>query len=418
MNRQQEKSSPSVSLSFLVWGLSVLLSLSVPLALAAQKKVIAQAEIYLKSGKELPKAEKLLADLLADSANQRNMKIRLLLFDAVRKQYEQGNEKLFLRQKYDTTSLFIATKKMFYIAEGIDSIDASPDKHGRIRLKYRKKNGEYLQDIRPNLFNGGTFFSQKQDYERAFDFYETYIRTAASPLFTLPNNKKEKALMHRAAYGTVYCGYKMQNPDKTLRYLDLAMNDKDNAAFVFQYGAAAHLLHRDTTRYIAMLWKGFRHEPDFAYFFPRLVDYYQKVNRPDSAMYVIDRALSIDSANVVYLLAKSNVLLNMGHYEECIAICESLLSRNDTLPDVYLNIGLAYFNQAVELDKRARPTKDVQRRTRAFYEKSRVPMETYRRMMPQEERRWYRVLYTIYLNLNMGKEFDEIERYRQARQTL
>lgn len=149
MNRQQEKSSPSVSLSFLVWGLSVLLSLSVPLALAAQKKVIAQAEIYLKSGKELPKAEKLLADLLADSANQRNMKIRLLLFDAVRKQYEQGNEKLFLRQKYDTTSLFIATKKMFYIAEGIDSIDASPDKHGRTRLKYRKKNGEYLQDIRP-----------------------------------------------------------------------------------------------------------------------------------------------------------------------------------------------------------------------------------------------------------------------------
>ena len=81
----------------------------------AQKKAIAQARIYIKSGKDLEKAEKLMNDLLRDSANRDNQKIWLALGDAVRMQYEKGNEKLYLKQKYDTTALFNNAKKLFLI---------------------------------------------------------------------------------------------------------------------------------------------------------------------------------------------------------------------------------------------------------------------------------------------------------------
>jgi hypothetical protein len=37
-------------------------------------------------------------------------------------------------------------------------------------------------------------------------------------------------------------------------------------------------------------------------------------------------------------------------------------------------------------------------------------MEQYRKLMPQEKDKWAPVLYRIYLNLNMGKQFDEIDR--------
>ena len=43
--------------------------------------------------------------LLEDSANQRNTKIWDVLFESLRKQYQVGNEKLYLKQKYDTVSL-------------------------------------------------------------------------------------------------------------------------------------------------------------------------------------------------------------------------------------------------------------------------------------------------------------------------
>lgn len=41
-------------------------------------------------------------------------------------------------------------------------------------------------------------------------------------------------------------------------------------------------------------------------------------------------------------------------------------------------------------------------------------MERYRKLAPNEKDKWVPILYTIYLNLNMGKEFDEIDRFRNG----
>lgn len=45
--------------------------------------------------------------LLADSANRRNVKIYLTLAEAVRAQYEEANEKLYLKEGYDTAAFLI-----------------------------------------------------------------------------------------------------------------------------------------------------------------------------------------------------------------------------------------------------------------------------------------------------------------------
>jgi hypothetical protein len=47
---------------------------------------------------------------------------------------------------------------------------------------------------------------------------------------------------------------------------------------------------------------------------------------------------------------------------------------------------------------------------RTVYQKARTYMERYRMMMPEEKQKWGPALYRIYLNLNMGKQFDEIDR--------
>ena len=104
-------------------------------AAVAQKKAINQAQTYIKSGKNLDKAEKLMEDLLKDSLHRENIKIWITLAEALRKQYEQGNEKLYLKQKYDTLALFNNARKMFLVHEGLDSIDAKPDKKGKINIK-------------------------------------------------------------------------------------------------------------------------------------------------------------------------------------------------------------------------------------------------------------------------------------------
>ena len=46
---------------------------------------------------------------------------------------------------------------------------------------------------------------------------------------------------------------------------------------------------------------------------------------------------------------------------------------------------------------------------RQHYQSARTYMETYRKMSPDEKSKWAPALYRIYLNLNMGRQFDEID---------
>ena len=62
--------------------------LGMPLTVCAQKKEISKAKDDVKAGKSLVEAEASMRKLLADSTNKANEKIWLVLFDAVRKQYE------------------------------------------------------------------------------------------------------------------------------------------------------------------------------------------------------------------------------------------------------------------------------------------------------------------------------------------
>ena len=149
----------------------------------AQKKQLQAVRDQIKSGKELTKAENTLRGLLVDSASKKNNKIWLLLCDALTKQYEQGNEKLYLKQKYDTAALFTVTRKLYDVMSRFDSLDAQPDAKGRVRAKYRAKHAEFLNSIRPNLFNGGSYFIHKKDYNTAFDYYSDYLLSANYPLF-------------------------------------------------------------------------------------------------------------------------------------------------------------------------------------------------------------------------------------------
>ena len=103
----------------------------------------------------MDKAEQLMATLLKDSVNQQNFKIWEILFSAVKKQYDNVNEQMYLKQKADTANLFVSARKMFEIYESCDSVDAMPDKKGNVETKYRKKHADLLSLYRKNLYNGG-----------------------------------------------------------------------------------------------------------------------------------------------------------------------------------------------------------------------------------------------------------------------
>lgn len=379
--------------------------LLLPVCMSAQRKEITQAKTIIKSGNNLNQAEDLMNKLLKDSTNRGKEKIWLTLFDAVRKQYEQGNEKLYLKQKYDTAQLFTTTRKLFSILEEFDSVDVALHE----KPEYRKKHVEFLNNIRPNLYNGGMYFIRKQNYTQAYDFLDAYLNCASQPMFAEHHYAERDSLMPKAGYWASYCGYKMKKPQATLAHHTWALKDDVHRDYLLQYLSETYKQLNDTANYVKALKTGFESYPNFPFFFPRLVAYYtQRADYP-SALSVCNKALEHNPDSPVYRFSKSTLLLNMGRYDECIALCDGLIAENDTLAEPYYNAGLSYFNQAVERDKQPKQTRATRAKTLDLYKKAMSYLQGYRKLAPAARDKWALPLYTIYLNLNKGREFEEMD---------
>ena len=381
-----------------------------PVAASAQKKEIQTAKDQVKAGKNLDQAAASMKKLLADSANRTNRKIWTIYFDAVRKQYEQGNEKLYLKQKYDTAQLFNYTRQLFEVAFQYDSVETAPDKKGRREFEFRKGHSDYLAHIRSNLYNGGIWFLNKKKYPDAYKFFDCYIECASQPMFKQHNYGEKDKHLPTAAYYAVYSGYKMKDPKATLHHSYEALKDSVHYNYMLQYLAETYMLEKDTARYVASLKEGFKRVPTFPYFFPRLVEHYVDRNQLDSAMTVVNEALTVVPDSDVYLAAKSNLLLEQGKLQECIEVSKKVIEVNQKLGDPYYNAGICYFNLAVEQDKNSHNSRKVKEQVEENYRKALPYLVKYRELEPKEQGKWAFPLYTIYLNLNMGKEFDEIDK--------
>lgn len=377
-----------------------------PCLALAQKKELSQARTYIKSGRDYDKAEQLMVDLLKkDPANKANEKIYLMWFEAVQHQYAEANERMYLKQNQDTAAFFDLNKRMFVILEMLDSLDMKPDAKGKVSLDYRAKHSELLNGYRPNLFNGGLFYVRKGMWKEAYEYMEMYIDCARQPLFEKYDYATTDKRQPEAAYWATYSAYRMQDAVLTLRHRQLALNDSAKAQFTLQYIAEARHWLKDQELYVKTLETGFHRYPTSAYFFPRLFDVYNQNGQLDKALAISDSALQVNSSSELYLFAKSTTLLRMEQYGESIKVSDRLIQQNDSLAEPYFNAGTAYLNMTLKLDER----KD-KKQMRTLYQKARPYMERYRQLKPTEKQKWAPALYRIYLNLNMGKQFDEIDR--------
>ena len=389
--------------------LLLLLLITLSPCVNAQKKEIAQARTYIKSGKNLDKAEQSMRKLLLDSANVRNIRIYTTLAEIVRKQYEQVNEKVYLKQPYDTAVFFNTAKKIFDTYYKLDSslinYGVKPDANERIR----ERNSEYLNTYRINLYNGGLYWLRKNDFKKSKAMLDSYLDCHNQPLFSSLNRAESDSIAPLAASRNLYCGYRMQNTSVVMRNKEYALKDTVMLERTLQYLAETYSLMNDTEGYVSTLTEGIEHFPRSNYFFTHLIDYYSKASDYEQALKVADNALALDSCETLYLYAKSNILLNIGKNDDCIALCEKIISLNDSMPEAYYNAGVAYINKAFAMEK-VRANNKKRQQIKNNYSMSLKYMEKYRAMRPEDKDRWAAALYNIYLKLNMGKEFEEIDK--------
>lgn len=310
--------------------------------------------------------------------------------------------------------MFDVLDRMFDVYESLDSLDAMPDNKGNVRLKYRRKNAEYLNIFRTNLFKAGMFHMRHRDVKQTYRFMDTYLDCHIQPLFTDMQYAKKDTLASEAAYWAVFAAHRDKNFEGVKKYGEKALIYEPRVNMTLAMLYDSYLQNNDTVKAISYLRKGFNEHPEHHFYFPRLVDYYASVNHLDTVCEIVNRACELEPGNMFYRLARNTIQLNMGEYDECIALGDSLIHNNDKMAEAYMNVGSAYFNKAIQRNNK--PTgiskndiKTKRSEVNALYEKAMPYIEEYRRQRPRSKDRWAPMLYTIYLNLNMGDKFDEID---------
>ncbi len=384
---------------------------------AMSVSVIRQAKDNLKKKQNLEQTAKNLMAEAAKPETKRKERIECLQLAAECSQrlYEAENLRLYLKQKYDTTKFFSSILDMFIRLEMADSIGAQPDEKGRVKPVNRRRNHDILKPFRANLLNGGRWHFRKAQMAQAYPFLDTYVATATHPLFAADSLLKTDTLIRPTAYLAAVAAHTSANHDGVIRHAAMAKDAGMQSYIIEEYLAKAWLAKGDTARWLDTLHEGVRLYPSHPYFFTNIIDYNVSNHRYDESLALADSMITIADSVALYWYAKSIVYLKQGKDREVIDACDSCLVRDDKFVDAYYNKGIASLNLAVIYAEQASSDiNDPQYRRdheiiRSLYLLAKQPMEKVRELAPDDKARWAAPLYRIYLNLNMGKEFDEID---------
>lgn len=336
------------------------------------------------------------------------------------KYYNQENEKMYLQQPYNQDKFFGSLMKMFDYYLKCDDLEQVPDEKGKVVVKYRPELTNLLSGVRINLVSGGVTYFNENNNEKAFDLFSKYIDVADAPLFASLNYAETDTLMYEIAYYATLAGLKLEDYNKALKYVDLAMNKEDIAQKAIEYKAMAYINLNDTANWIETLKLGVEKYPAVEYFYSNLISYYNNNGKPEELMAFADEMLAKNPLPI-FRFVKGFVFQNMKELDKAIEEYKICIEQDPNYTGAYRNLGICYCQIAQDLSDAA-STLDV--KSKAYkakkeeingYYKLALPIYEHLRKIddgtdPDVKNAWTNGLYTCYYMLNMGKEFEEIEK--------
>ena len=395
--------------------LKVILSLLLILPLqASAQRAFKPVRTALKA-KNYKEAVNQVNKLRQDSTYKYNTDLCLLSMEAQKGLNDAENTKLYLKQAYDTVAFFSTTRLIVQEAVRVDSIERVEHGEQGMKTKQSRHAANYLKDYFSNLHPAARFFFRRGSFAEACDYLRLCIdlpRTELGQRLSLPaRNEAQNASLYLTA------AFNLKKYDDVHRYETEALLDTASLPVLVECLAYTAEAEQDTARYRYWLDEGLHRFPQQTQFFTRLADYYTARQDYASVLRIADDVLQRDSTYLSARLAQCMASLNMKRFDDCILAGEKLLQADTANVEAHYYMGASYVSKAVgvKLPDNALTKGYTQalNQQKAYYRKAEYSLERYRSLTPNLQKRWAPLLYKVYLALNEGKKFAEIENMLQ-----
>lgn len=406
----------------------------IALTVAAQKPVSPKkAYKPIRTALKAKKANDALSairKLVADSAYNTDPKLYAYGIDAELLLCEGFNEKMYLKQQIDTAQFFTANYDLCQFILRCDTAEQRQfdktisDSLTLAALKqdggpYRKQNRQILLQYYPNLSAAGRFHYAKRQYAEARKYFSLYFNLPSHPLWGKDISVLTSKTYQENCYLDFRSMYELHQYDQMPNYERL-LNDSLLHTQVLDLLIHAARERKDSTEYLRLVGQGLREQPSRLDYFAILANNHTEHGDYEAAIALSDSLLARDPMNYYYLECRCLSLFKLGRLDESKIAAQRLFDVDSTSIEANYVLGYYYVDKAerVELPRQTRSNlyKAAKLRQTENFQQARPYMERFRRLIPEETDRWLPLLYKIYLNLNLGKEFEEIERIKATTQ--
>lgn len=367
----------------------------------------AKAALKAKNFKEvINQVEK----LRKDSTYRDDSQLCIFSIEAQRGLNDAENMKLYLKKSYDTIAFFSTTHQIIKESVTLDSIErASQEKR---KPKQAHFIYEQIQRYFPNLYVASRFFYKRKKFVDAMEYLRTCIDLPQTPLgresgISLKSESTAAALYLTAAFNA-------QKYAEVHRYDSLALTDIASRSPVIECLVQTAQIEKDSATYLKWVDTARKEFPEQTLYFTRLIDFYVNRGQYDCVKRLAAEQLKKDSMDASALLAKCVAELHLMNLDECIEDGKLLLQADSANAEANYYIGASYAAKALQLklpDNALKSDyKKAHEQQKSYYREAEPYLERYKELAPDSKNRWAPLLYKVYLGLNRGKKFAEIEK--------
>lgn len=397
------------------------LLLSIALCVAAtgafaQKKAVNQAQSIAKGNNaDFAEARTLINGALENQETKDDPKTWYIAGFVEDQQFNAERMKEILGQQPNQPTMYQALLSILPYMEKSYELDQLPDAKGRVRPKHTKDIKGVLSANHIYYINAGAYYFDERDYKKASDAFEQYLKISELPMFA-----GEQTAAKDSNYMTVqfYAGVaatQIGDPQKGVAALHRAKEYPYRQNDTYRYLLYEYEQLKDTANMETVAKEGFELFPQDSTFVLSLINIYIYSNRNEDAVDYLNKIIASQPENAQYYDVLGGVyesgLKDLENAEKNYA---KALELNPNYVESLSNIGRIYYNQAINVQGDANMLTDNKKyqeelaKAKALFEKARPYFEKAHQIKP-DQREYLVALRGIYYNLDMGKEFEEVE---------
>ena len=385
----------------------------------AQKKVVNEAQSIAKgSNADFGEARTLIKGALENPETKDDAKTWYVAGFIEDQQFNAERAKQILGQQPNEPVMYEALYGILPYFQKAYELDQLPNEKGKVKPKYTKDIKSILSANHVYLFNGGAYYFDKQEYKKAYDFFNQYVKISELPMLAGTQTAEKDSTFMTVQFYAAAAASLAKDSRLAIAALERAKNTPYRQYDVYQYLCYEYGEAR-TAQDSVMLEKTFEEGmqvfPDSAFFLNNLINTYIYSNRNEKALEMLNVAIqkNPNDANLYNVMGRvyETGLKDYANAEKNFQIA---LEKDPNLTDALSNIGRIYYNQGVNKLSEANMIND----SKKYQEELSMAKDLFKKALPYYKKAHEAepekmdnmiALRGIYYNLNMGPELEAIE---------